>query len=162
MAVRVKVSPKKAAIIAENAFKKDIIGPLSKAAAQAISAAPKDSGRMASAISSRIRKEGNLVVGSIGIFNRSLVEARRRGEKHPRPTRAENLIGITKGRPFLYQRNPRMVFVPKGGIRSSYRGKRRTIIVTDFVRGVPPNRFILRAMDRVARRYNATVRETLH
>jgi hypothetical protein len=163
--VYVKISPKRAVLYAENAFRRDLIGPLSKAAAEAIVTAPRDSGRMANAISSRIRKEGNQIVGSIGIFNSNLVEARRRKETGTRPTRAKNLVGITKGRPAMFV--PRvgnkggMVFKPKGGVTGSYKKRSHGVIFTDFVKAAPPNRFILRSMDRVVRRYNAGLKENL-
>lgn len=165
--VRIHVDNKKAVLYAENAFKRDLLPPLAKAAAQAIATAPKDSGRMAGAISSRVRKEGSDIVGAIGIFNSTLKEAPRqvypggKGTRSPRPSLAKNLWGVTKGRPFMYRPEGKlMTFRPRGGAtHAGFNSFRTGFVLTNFVKEVPANKFILRAMEKVAARYNAGLKE---
>lgn len=150
--VKVNLNRGRAILFAENAMKRDMAIPLGKALAYAKASAPKDSGRMAAALRGDTRKVGGFIEGRIGIFN-SLRGARRRGEKGKRPTLAQELVWVEGGRAYISRPSPLkpMSFKPK---RSGGR-----LVRTHSVAATPENDFLIRALERVARRYGAGVDE---
>lgn len=152
--VKVKLDRAKAVLFAEQAMKKDLARPLASAVVKAKATAPKDSGRMAANLRSRIRKVNGRIEGDVGIFDNRFRERKRRGEKGPRPTLAQVLVWVEGGRPAIRtptgKRPGPMKFVPKGGA---------AWVITHSVGASAENDFLIRVLEGIARRYGAGVDE---